>query len=60
VNKEKEPKRKTFCTRYAPSPWVHTPIEKLYLEELPRARNNVPRPEIFRVLFGRTVWRTVL
>jgi len=32
VNKEKEPKRKTFCTRYAPGPLVHTSIEKLYLE----------------------------
>jgi len=59
VNKEKEAKRKTFCTPYGPSPSVHTPIEKFHFEEVPRARNIVPRPKIFRVLYDRTACRAV-
>jgi len=47
VNKEKEAKRKTFCTPSGPSPSVHTSIDRFRLEEVPAsaklrfARENI-------------------
>jgi len=56
----KRTKKKNFLTRATRQALWCILLLRNYRKELPTGAEQKLRPENFRVLFGRTVWRTVL